>query len=306
MSGFFFRFASQRKWKLSKIDFKSAFLHNGSVQRYLNAIPPRELSEKSKIWLLLTASYGLLNSNAKWQAQSCELLKTSRLLQFSHMPQIFQKEHNGEVSLLIVKVKDDLFIDGSENLKRSFISFFDSNFTLWTIAHYPNTMRFYGLNITQYEDYVVHIDRNDKLDSLCSNPISRMEHRGLDSDLNKIYLSSIMSLYSSIGWLGLSASSFCSFYASELQQKMQIQKVKYLLFQINYVKKLQNLGSKTTFSRPLIPNNILPTVLIFSDVGIKIYHGKIAFLSGILFGDFKIYSLFHGLSWISQNSRRPF
>lgn len=54
------------QWPMMKIDFKSAFLQTGEALRDVYVIPPRECHTRSHYWLLLAASYGLVNANAKW------------------------------------------------------------------------------------------------------------------------------------------------------------------------------------------------------------------------------------------------
>lgn len=75
---------------LAKIDFESAFLQNGIAKRDVYVVPPRESNDKKILWLLLTASYGLVNANAKWQEQSDELFLSSLgLTQLVYVPQFF-------------------------------------------------------------------------------------------------------------------------------------------------------------------------------------------------------------------------
>ena len=63
--------ASLYAWRLSKIDVKSAFLQTGKAERDVYVIPPVESGDRGKCaWLLETASYGLVNANAKWQVHS--------------------------------------------------------------------------------------------------------------------------------------------------------------------------------------------------------------------------------------------
>ena len=59
--------AALLKWRIIKIDVKSAFLQTGPAERQIYVIPPRESSHKHELWLFLTAAYGPVNDNAKWQ-----------------------------------------------------------------------------------------------------------------------------------------------------------------------------------------------------------------------------------------------
>lgn len=62
------------KWFISKLDVKSAFLHTGRTERDVYVLPPSE-SEHNKmyLWLLSSATYELINANAKWKVQSYQL-----------------------------------------------------------------------------------------------------------------------------------------------------------------------------------------------------------------------------------------
>lgn len=59
--------AVQHKWHLSNIDMKTAFLETIEVQRNVHVVPLQDSEDyRCFVWLLLTASYGLISSNAIW------------------------------------------------------------------------------------------------------------------------------------------------------------------------------------------------------------------------------------------------
>lgn len=58
------------KWHVSNIDVSSAYLHFGTATSDAYVIPPKECKDRSSYWLLLYASYDLVNANAKWQKHS--------------------------------------------------------------------------------------------------------------------------------------------------------------------------------------------------------------------------------------------
>lgn len=82
--------ASLYGWTIYKSDVKAAFLATGKEDRDLYVGPPVESSMKvTHMWLLLTAVYGLVNSNAKWKNQSDEIMIDLRLAQSKYVPQLF-------------------------------------------------------------------------------------------------------------------------------------------------------------------------------------------------------------------------
>lgn len=59
------------KLRLSKLNVKYTFVHNKEGKCDVYGVPPRESSDRGRrFWILLTAAYGLINSNAKWQVLS--------------------------------------------------------------------------------------------------------------------------------------------------------------------------------------------------------------------------------------------
>lgn len=135
------------------MDVQSAFLQTGNADRNVYVVPPRESKNRSFYWLLLTAAYGLVNANAKSQVQSDNLLFSLGLYQLAYVPQLFYLKHNGKLVLLVVKTVDDILATGPEHEVDSFVSKFNNKFKLGTIAHVPGLLRFFGLNITQLQDY---------------------------------------------------------------------------------------------------------------------------------------------------------
>ena len=84
--------ASIMSWPLSKVDFDSAFLQSGASMRDVYVCPPKECNSRMKYyWLLLSASYGLVNANSKWQTASDDCLYEFGLEQLSYVPQLFYK-----------------------------------------------------------------------------------------------------------------------------------------------------------------------------------------------------------------------
>lgn len=144
---------SKRGWRLSKIDAKTAFLRTGDAERAVFVIPPIESEDRgSYVWLPLAAVYGLINSNAKWQVQSDQLLRKLNFIQVSVLPQLFYMMQDGEVVALLAKIVDDILISGEPSLVDSIIEKINSRFTLGTVVHGANVMRYFGLNIVQDED----------------------------------------------------------------------------------------------------------------------------------------------------------
>ena len=78
-----------KKWYLTKVDIFSAFLQSGPAQRDVYVVPPRECADRWFYWLLLTATYGLVNANFKWKKHSDSTFAILGLSSVKYIPQLF-------------------------------------------------------------------------------------------------------------------------------------------------------------------------------------------------------------------------
>ena len=234
--------ASLHGWKVHKADVKSAFLQTGAAMRDVFVKPPRESGMRSThMWLLLTAAYGLVNSNAKWQVQSDQSFFELGLTQCQKIPQLFYRRHNGNLVLIVAKIVDDIKAASADGNAKAFIENFSQKFDLGTVATGPGKMRFFGINTVQEDDMTTHTDADDKLNALTEYAISRSRRKHFDQPMNPLEKWLFASTNSSLGWIGTAASPLCSFYASYLQQKSPNTLVRHIAEQQSIVRKLKKI-----------------------------------------------------------------
>ena len=89
-----------------------------------------------------------------------------------------------------------------------------------------------------------------------------------------------------------------------MQQKALILPVKDLIDQINALELLEKLGTTIRYVCLDLGRGKL-SVLVFVEASLKTDNGKLSFLSRLIFGDLICGSVFHLISWISCESRRP-
>ena len=298
--------ASLMKWRLYKADVKSAFLQTGPARREVYVKPPRESAQRAThMWLLLTAAYGLVNANAKWQVKSDECFFELGMLQCQQIPQLFYKHEGGKLVLLAAKVVDDIKVAGEGDRAEDFIKRFNQKFELGTVARGPGKMRFFGINTVQHDDKTVSTDADDKLNSLVEADISRTRRKEYDAPINEIERAAYASTNSSLGWIGTAASPFCSFHSSYLQQKAPNTKVSHMVEQQVLLRKLKKLGTVISYPRPTDATEYDLTVLVFSDASRTDDRGQLGILCGLLVGELKSGAIFHTASWSSFVSKRP-
>lgn len=297
--------AAMKKWKVSNADVTSAFLQTGKAARKVYVVPPRESGHKDKLWLLLTAAYGLVNSNAKWQIMSDQVLVDFGLVQCPYIPQLFYKIQDRKLVLLVGKIVDDLLMTGVQEQVSVFIKHFNSKFKFGSVTSGPGKLRFYGLDITQHDDYTSSIKGDEKLTALESVPLTRSRRREINEQMNEIEKSSFMSVNSSLNWLGITASPLCSFYASFLQQRLPLNTVANLTLQSAVLRKLKRFGTTITYTNPPRNKHYNVSVVVFADAGRIEESAQISTLSGVLIGPLEKGSVYYTLNWSSHKSRRP-
>lgn len=247
----------------------------------------------------------MVNSNAKFQAQADDLLLSLGLSSVTVVTQLFHLKSSGQLVLLVSKVVDDLLITGVKSYVDDFLVKFDMKFQFGSIVRGPGILKFYGMKIIQNEDFSLSIHADDKLNSLECYPLPRIRRRQVDSACTDVEKSSFMSVNSSLGWLGITASPLCMFYASHLQQMMPSVTVSSVMSQIKYLRLLKKCGKHIAYP-PCPKSGSLPvSVLVFSDAGRRLDSGQLSYFAGLLVGNFQQGSLFYTLSWSSHKSKRP-
>lgn len=94
-------------------------------------------SKTTHLWLLLNAASGLVNTNAKWQNVSDDVLLKHGLVQSKHIPKLFFRKEAGKLVLLAAKIVDDLKAGGMGQRAKDFLDVFESLFKLSTINNGP-------------------------------------------------------------------------------------------------------------------------------------------------------------------------
>ena len=114
-------------------------------------IPPREAGRRQFYWLLLVATHGLVNANAKWQVHSDGTFEKLRLKPTIIVPHLFFRK-DGLLKLLVAKVTDDMLIGGPKEERQKSIEQLHGVYEIGTITHIPGKFLFFGLVIEQDEE----------------------------------------------------------------------------------------------------------------------------------------------------------
>lgn len=210
---------------------------------------------------------------------------------------------NGKLVLLVAKVVDDLRTTGVTSYVDEFLVTFNKKFQFGSVVRGLGILKFYGMKIVQNEDILLSTHVDDNLNSLECYPLSRIWRRQVDLALTVVEKSSFMSVNSSLGWLRITASPLCVFYAIHLQQMMPSVTVNSVMSQIKYLRLLKKCGTLIAYPPCPKSGSLHVSVLVFSDAGRRLDSGQLSFFPGILVANFQKGSLFYKVLWCSQKSK---
>ena len=110
--------------------------------------------------------------------------------------------------LVAIKIDDDILITWTDMALKIFIMKFISKYKLGEAVHVPGSLRIFGMNIIQSEDYSVSIHADDKMKSLRPYPLSRTRRRQTEEKMNYVEKKSFMSPNASTGWRAITSVSY--------------------------------------------------------------------------------------------------
>lgn len=102
------------------------------------------------------------------------------------LPQLFylQKPSCSTIAVLAKIVDDFLIYYESSTIDDVIVDALGKRFTLGTIAHGPGELRIFRNTITQYNDYFVSMNDNDKLNNISPGPGTRVRRREASEPLS--------------------------------------------------------------------------------------------------------------------------
>lgn len=83
---------------------------------------------------------------------------------YSHTSTLHKKNASIEIILIVAKVPDDILIGGSPRAQESFIKELGKHYKIGIVVHTPGSFLFFGLTITQDENFRIQLSCEDKLE----------------------------------------------------------------------------------------------------------------------------------------------
>lgn len=117
------------------------------------------------------------NSNAKYSVLSVKILFDIGLRPVSPIPQLLQLWHGLDLVAVVSKIVDDFHFASVISVIDDDIDIIQAPVKIGTIAQGLVLIRYFGLNVVQYDDMLVSVDVDDKLMATECHPLSRFWHR---------------------------------------------------------------------------------------------------------------------------------
>lgn len=291
------------------VDIKGAFLQSGPINRILYVRPPRELGLGSNVlWKLKKLPYGIAEAGRQW-AKTIEdwMIREAGLERINGVSQLFLKRNNnGDISLLIAKITDDLLMAGRPSEMESFVEMLSKTFKTSKVI-IGDEILFNGSRIIQDREGNVTMDMYDYIEQIRSIEIS-MERKNFKDDKatdQEIY--EYRRLAGEMIWIGCSVLPQALVVGSTMQQRVPYLTVQDLIDGNRMLKEMRDLEPLVVFKKP--PEIVKEmAVLTYSDAAFNISsrqtYGQTGIICGLWFGSDNKGTTYHPIDWCSSKQRR--
>lgn len=110
----------------------------------------------------MTAAYGLVNANKKWQVQSDFVLLEIGFQQLPPISQLFHYKRKELLIMLLSNIVDDLLLCRPDDALEMVTKHIELHFKPATITLGPGSIRYFGIDIFHHKDYIIEIYGDNK------------------------------------------------------------------------------------------------------------------------------------------------
>ena len=270
--------AANAKWKIHKLDVKSAFLQGKHIDRDIFLKPPCE-AETNKIWKLNKTIYGLCDASRSWYLRVKEVLEEAGMLMCKYDQSMFSWFENDTLQGLICLHVDDFFYCGSPAfdkvihlVKRTFkIGSQDAMF-----------FNYLGLQIEQRNDGI-YLHQHQYVQELETIDIDKSSYSS-GEHLRKDDFTKLRSLVGQLAWVASQSRPDIAFDVCQLSVGLKNASCKSVNRANKCVKKLKN--NPYMLKYPIFGDVKQAKVVVFADAsfanleGCASQGGYLVFLAG--------------------------
>ena len=191
--------ASHKRWKISTIDIKSAFLQGEKIDRRVILKPPNCV-KTNKSWLLKKCVYGLRDASRKWYLKLDKALTQLGLEKLSLDEGVYTWKKNGEFKGMVCLHVDDLMYTCDLEFRSQVITTLKKTFLISTEGE--EKFKYLGLQIKQKPNGSIMVDQTHYVKSLEEPNIDMNMRRRKDDPLSDEEKKELKRFAGQLAWAG--------------------------------------------------------------------------------------------------------
>ena len=255
-----FSIIASKGWVMRSIDFKTAFLQGGLIDRDIYMKPPKEL-QTDKIWKLRKTVYGLNDAPRQWYVRLKSVILQSGCKMCLLDCGLFYWHNEGQLEGILVCFVDDVLWSGAKVFETSVIDKLRNEFD---VSLEQNTLFSYiGINCKQNEDMSITIDQLSYIDSIKEIDIKPERLLEKNQPVTESERSQLRSVAGQLNWACNISRPDMGYGACEVSTSIPNATVNSLINANKWVKHIKDTPTHVTFPRFKDLNSL--SVLVYTD-----------------------------------------
>ena len=210
-------FPTQR-WRINSIDFKTAFLQGGPIDRDIFVKPPKE-AKTQKLWKLKKTAYGLKDAPREWYLRlKNEIVRLGCKMSSIDCGLFMMHEEEKLIGLLLVFV-DDLLWGGDKFFENTVIQKLKTTFTVG--CEQSRVFKYVGINLIQEEDYSITLDQVAYINSINTIPITSERSTQINDTVTADERKQLRSALGKLNWISCTSRPDIRFNVGEIRTSKQ-------------------------------------------------------------------------------------
>ena len=210
-------FPTQR-WRINSIDFKTAFLQGGPIDRDIFVKPPKE-AKTQKLWKLKKTAYGLKDAPREWYLRlKNEIVRLGCKMSSIDCGLFMMHEEEKLIGLLLVFV-DDLLWGGDKFFENTVIQKLKTTFTVG--CEQSRVFKYVGINLIQEEDYSITLDQVAYINSINTIPITSERSTQINDTITADERKQLRSALGKLNWISCTSRPDIRFNVGEIRTSKQ-------------------------------------------------------------------------------------
>lgn len=298
--------AAMLGFNLATADIKGAYMQSGPIRREVYVRPPRDCFRKrGVVWKLLKLPYGMTEAGRQWLLRVEDwMMTTADMKRVEGVNQLFVKEKDGKIALIVAKVIDDFLIAGRTEYINDFIRELGREFVIGNTA-IGGSFRFNGCEI-EVSAAAIELSMWEYTEKLTQVDMSRKRLKQREEKATNEEESAYRALAGTLMYMGNAIVPQASMVTSKMQQRLGDLRVKHLIDGNASVKEILKLRPYISYRRVTgCPDVRLVSLSDAAHGGADSIYGQTGGLCGIAIKSSGSHgTIYHPLGWTSHKQKR--